>query len=248
MLQIFIPSYLHVYTHEKFREVQAQFRGKVNCITRSTQSTLGYTVYEVVEQVQTQHSTSLQLHTTRYPFKLNANTYYSSQEGYFDVTLCALSPRYILERWSKNVKRRYTHIKSSHDKSLLEPKSRRFDDLVFRSQNICEFALEYKELTGILHRAYDNAMLRCKNTKPKEKENVHYLTTMLCWKILTSFKTLQGLRLNTEKQIVNATKKKKKKKKALSELNLFYVGSVVKSNSSHYHGHIMNYQFRDSGE
>ncbi|RYR57140.1 hypothetical protein Ahy_A05g022881 [Arachis hypogaea] len=35
-------QFQHVYTHEK---------EKVNCITRSTQSTLGYTIYEVVEQV-----------------------------------------------------------------------------------------------------------------------------------------------------------------------------------------------------
>ncbi|KAL4356984.1 hypothetical protein AHAS_Ahas09G0141300 [Arachis hypogaea] len=44
-------QFQHVYMHEKFREVQAQFRGMVNCITRSTYSALGYTVYEVVEQV-----------------------------------------------------------------------------------------------------------------------------------------------------------------------------------------------------
>ncbi|XP_052114429.1 protein FAR1-RELATED SEQUENCE 1-like [Arachis duranensis] len=39
----------HVYTHEKFRELQAQFRGKVNCITRSMHFTLGFTIYEVIE-------------------------------------------------------------------------------------------------------------------------------------------------------------------------------------------------------
>ncbi|RYQ92050.1 hypothetical protein Ahy_B09g098153 isoform B [Arachis hypogaea] len=37
-----------VYTHQKFREVQAQFRGKANCITRLTNSALGYSVYEFV--------------------------------------------------------------------------------------------------------------------------------------------------------------------------------------------------------
>ncbi|QHO33769.1 Protein FAR-RED ELONGATED HYPOCOTYL [Arachis hypogaea] len=42
-------QFQHVYTHEKFREVQAQFRGKVNCITRSMHSTLGFTTYEVIE-------------------------------------------------------------------------------------------------------------------------------------------------------------------------------------------------------
>ncbi|RYR09833.1 hypothetical protein Ahy_B05g078252 [Arachis hypogaea] len=44
-------QFQHLYTHEKFREVQAQFREKVNCITKSMHSTLGFTTYEVVEQV-----------------------------------------------------------------------------------------------------------------------------------------------------------------------------------------------------
>ncbi|QHO37754.1 Protein FAR-RED ELONGATED HYPOCOTYL [Arachis hypogaea] len=44
-------QFQHVYTHQKFRKVQAQFRRKVNCITRLTNSSLGYSVYEVGEQV-----------------------------------------------------------------------------------------------------------------------------------------------------------------------------------------------------
>ncbi|RYR55154.1 hypothetical protein Ahy_A06g030400 [Arachis hypogaea] len=44
-------QFQHVYTHQKFREVQAQFRRKANCITRLTNSALGYSVYEVGEQV-----------------------------------------------------------------------------------------------------------------------------------------------------------------------------------------------------
>ncbi|RYR37833.1 hypothetical protein Ahy_A09g042739 [Arachis hypogaea] len=65
-----------------------------------------------------------------------------------------MAPRYILERWSKNVKRRHTHIKNSHDKLLLEPRSRRFDYLCFNHKNVCEFASESEELIVILHRAY----------------------------------------------------------------------------------------------
>ncbi|RYR25124.1 hypothetical protein Ahy_B02g058753 [Arachis hypogaea] len=44
-------QFQHVYTHQKFREVQAQFKGKENYITRLTNSALGYSVYEVGEQV-----------------------------------------------------------------------------------------------------------------------------------------------------------------------------------------------------
>ncbi|RYR29177.1 hypothetical protein Ahy_B01g053507 [Arachis hypogaea] len=82
----------HVYTHDKFRKVQAQFREK-----------------------------------------------------------------------SKNVKRRHTHIKSSYDELLLEPRSKRFDELVFHLQNICKFA-------SILHRAYDNAMVEMQEHKVKRNK------------------------------------------------------------------------------
>ncbi|RYQ99922.1 hypothetical protein Ahy_B07g087934 [Arachis hypogaea] len=41
-----------------------------------------------------------------------------------------MAPKYILERWSKNIKRRHTHIKSSQDEPLLELRSKRFDELV----------------------------------------------------------------------------------------------------------------------
>ncbi|XP_057760113.1 protein FAR-RED ELONGATED HYPOCOTYL 3-like [Arachis stenosperma] len=44
-------QFQHVNTHQKFRKVQAQFRGNSNCITRLTNSALGYSVYEVGEQV-----------------------------------------------------------------------------------------------------------------------------------------------------------------------------------------------------
>ncbi|RYQ90030.1 hypothetical protein Ahy_B09g096348 [Arachis hypogaea] len=44
-------QFQHVYTHEKFREVQTQFKEKVNYITRSMHFTLGFTTYKVIEQV-----------------------------------------------------------------------------------------------------------------------------------------------------------------------------------------------------
>ncbi|RYR38128.1 hypothetical protein Ahy_A09g043082 [Arachis hypogaea] len=40
-------QFQHVYTHE----IQAQFRGKMNCITRSIHSALGFIAYEVVELI-----------------------------------------------------------------------------------------------------------------------------------------------------------------------------------------------------
>ncbi|RYR42059.1 hypothetical protein Ahy_A08g038505 [Arachis hypogaea] len=51
----------------------------------------------------------------------------------------------------------------------MEPRSKRFDQLVFRSQNICEFASESEELIAILHRVYDNVMAEMESLKAKRK-------------------------------------------------------------------------------
>ncbi|RYR57302.1 hypothetical protein Ahy_A05g023025 [Arachis hypogaea] len=163
-----------------------------------------------------------------------------------------VSPRYILERWSKKVKRRHTHIKSSHDEPLMEPRSKRFDQLVFRSQNICEFASESEELTAILHRAYDNVMAEMEALKGKRKgtsslshedanlESVNELQSPP--RIRTRGRPKNRLGSKLEKQIANSTKKKKTK--VLSEINLFDAASAAHSNCSQYQGQVINYQFR----
>ncbi|RYR01128.1 hypothetical protein Ahy_B06g079971 [Arachis hypogaea] len=149
-------QFQHVYTHEKFREVQAQFRGKVNCITRSMHSTLGCTTYEVIE------------HVCNSTFNKGILCRHSLSVLSFE-RVDNVAPKYILECWSKNIKRRHTHIKSSQDEPLLEPKSKRFDELVFRSHNICEFASESEELTEILHRVFDKVMAEMKEYQERSK-------------------------------------------------------------------------------
>ncbi|RYR49337.1 hypothetical protein Ahy_A07g035804 isoform A [Arachis hypogaea] len=139
-------QFQHVYTHKKFRKVQAQFREQVNYITKSTHSTLGYTVYEVVEQVSDSTFNKFAVIYDRVLAEVKRTCLLFKSRG----ILCChslsrvniVSPRYILERWSKNIKMRHTHIKSIHDEPLLEPRNKRLDDLVFWSQNICEFASE----------------------------------------------------------------------------------------------------------
>ncbi|RYR39343.1 hypothetical protein Ahy_A09g044846 [Arachis hypogaea] len=76
-----------------------------------------------------------------------------------EVGIRPMAPKYILERWSKNIKRRHTNIKSTQDEPLLESRSKRSDDLVFRSHNIYEFMSKSEELTGILHHAFDIVMV-----------------------------------------------------------------------------------------
>ncbi|RYR25733.1 hypothetical protein Ahy_B02g059718 [Arachis hypogaea] len=125
-----------VYTHQKFREVQAQFRGKANCITRLTNSALGYSVYEVREQVfslifnkfvVTYDSVAAEVKCQCLLFESRGILCRHALSVLSFEQVSQVSPRYILERWSKKVKRQHTHIKSNHDEPLLEPRSKRFD-------------------------------------------------------------------------------------------------------------------------
>ncbi|RYR48381.1 hypothetical protein Ahy_A07g034402 [Arachis hypogaea] len=222
----------------------------------------GYSVYEVGEQVSssifnkfvvTYDSVAAQVKCQCLLFESRGILCCHALSVLSFERVTQVSPRYILERWSKNVKRRHTHIKSSHDEPLLEPRSKRFDELVFRSQNIFEFASESEELTAILHRAYDNIMVEMEELKAKRKgtcslshedanlESVNELQGPPRVRTRGCPKNRLGSKL--DKQIANPSKKKKTK--ALNELNLFDVASVVRPNSSQYQGRVMNYQFRE---
>ncbi|RYR25497.1 hypothetical protein Ahy_B02g059292 [Arachis hypogaea] len=106
----------------------------------------------------------------------------------------------------------------------------------------------HQELTTILHRAYDNVMVKMEELKAKRKG-----TCLLSHEDanLESVNKLQSpprrpknrLGSKLDKQIANASKKKKTK--ALSELNLFDAASMVQPNFNQYYGYVMNYQFRE---
>ncbi|RYQ97238.1 hypothetical protein Ahy_B08g093260 [Arachis hypogaea] len=233
-------QFQHVYTHEKFREVQAQFRGKVNCITRSIHSTLGFTTYEAIEQVF--NSTFNKFIITYDGISRDVKCHcllFESRGILCRHSLSVLSfervdnvaPKYILERWSKNIKRRHTHIKSSQDEPLLEPRSKRFDKLVFRSHNICEFASKSEELTEILHRAFDKVMAEMEEYQERSKgkslltheeatlSNVNDLQSPPRVKTRGRPKNILGS--NLEKKISNAMKKKKKTAPSEEKLTCF---------------------------
>ncbi|RYQ79567.1 hypothetical protein Ahy_Scaffold5g107793 [Arachis hypogaea] len=103
-----------MYTHQKFREVQAQFKGKANCITRLTNSALGYSVYEVREQVSssifnkfvvTYDSVAAEVKCQCLLFESRGILYRHALSVLSFEQVSQVSPRYILERWSKKVKR-----------------------------------------------------------------------------------------------------------------------------------------------
>ncbi|RYR03869.1 hypothetical protein Ahy_B06g083260 [Arachis hypogaea] len=112
-------QFQHVYTHTKFKKVQVQFREKMNYIARSKYYLLGIKAYKVLEQVANSIFNS----------KIRCQcSLFESKGKLFHHSLCVLS----FQQEDKNLKNKHRDIKSSHDESLLEPRYKRFDELVFR--------------------------------------------------------------------------------------------------------------------
>ncbi|RYQ96912.1 hypothetical protein Ahy_B08g092838 [Arachis hypogaea] len=140
---------------------------------------------------------------------------------------------------------------NSHTKELFD---KNWDDFLLKYGLVDnKWLSELEELTAILHRAYDNVMVEMEELKAKRKgtcslshedanlESVNELQSPP--RVRTRGRPKNRLGSKLDKQITNALKKKKTK--ALNELNLFDAASVVRPNSSPYHGHVMNYQFRE---
>ncbi|RYR53107.1 hypothetical protein Ahy_A06g028029 [Arachis hypogaea] len=230
----------HVYTHEKFRKVQIQFRGKVNCIARSTQSAIGFMAYKVVELVSnstfnkfvvTYNSISREVKCQCFFFELRGILCHHSLSALSFERIDKVAPKYILECWSKNIKRRLMHINSSQDEPLLERRSKKFDYLVFRLHNICEFVSKSEDLTGIIHRK----KMQEYQAKSKGKCSLSHGDTTLNDinniqsppRVRTRGRPKNRLGSNLEKRIASASKKKEKP--ALSDVTLicFRIGGNV---------------------
>ncbi|RYR20818.1 hypothetical protein Ahy_B03g066057 isoform A [Arachis hypogaea] len=213
-------QFQYVYTHKNFREVQAQFRRKVS---NSTFNKFVITYDAISREVKCQCLL----------FESRGMLCHHSLSALSFERVDKVAPKCILERWSKNIKRRHTYIKSIQDEPLLELISKRFDDLVFRSHNICEFVSESKELIGILHWTFDKVIAEMQEFQAKSKVPPR-VRTRGCSK--------NRLGSNLKKRIANASKKEKKV--VLIELNFLDGGSTIQSSSSLYHAQDIN----DPGE
>ncbi|QHO23519.1 Protein FAR1-RELATED SEQUENCE [Arachis hypogaea] len=200
-----------VYTHQKFREVQAQFRGKANCITRLTSFALGYSVYEVREQV----SSSI--------FNKFVVTY-DSVAAEPSVTYIYIG---MMEQEGKEAT--YTHQEQPRRAIVGAKKQEELTAILHRACDNIMVEMESLKAKrkGTSSLSHEDANL----------ESVNELQSPT--RIRTRGRPKNRLGSKLDKQIANSSKKKKTK--VLNELNLFDAASVVHSNSSQYQGHVMNY-------
>ncbi|QHN97417.1 Protein FAR-RED ELONGATED HYPOCOTYL [Arachis hypogaea] len=203
-----------VYTHQKFRKVQAQFRGKANCITRLTNSALGYSVYEVGEQV----SSSI--------FQKFVVTYDSvaAESSVTEIYTGTMEQEGKEATHTRQEQPRRATVGAKKQEELTAIMHRAYDNVMVEMESL---KAKRKGTSSLSHEDANLESVNELQSPPRIRTRGHP-------------KNRLGSKL--DKQIANATKKKKTK--ALNELNLFDAASVVHSNSSQYQARVMNYQFR----
>lgn len=151
------------YTQAKFKEVQSEFRAKINCFVVSVNSVGHATCYDVVEE------SIIGTHPRETQFRVNFNredrdVSCSCLLFEFKGIMCRHSllvlaqervknvpSKFILPRWSKNLRRKYSRMKTSYDIKTLQPQVERFDGLCKRFYEIAEFAAESSDITSLLY-------------------------------------------------------------------------------------------------
>ncbi|KAF5464716.1 hypothetical protein F2P56_014770 [Juglans regia] len=109
-----------VYTNAKFKEVQKEVWGMIlcNCILISKEGCIS--TYDVLDEITTDDD---------HVKSIKYTVYFNDEEM---NKIHALPEKYLLDRWRKDLKRRYTVVKSSYDDLRQNADSRRYEFVVKR--------------------------------------------------------------------------------------------------------------------
>ncbi|MED6164119.1 hypothetical protein PIB30_086646 [Stylosanthes scabra] len=87
-----------------------------------------------------------------------------------DERVDKVDSRYVLERWSKNIKRNHTNIRSSYDEPVLDETMQRYNGALFRCFEACQVGSASNGRIGIVHRGLDRIFSELEQYKEEEKE------------------------------------------------------------------------------
>ncbi|XP_052728548.1 protein FAR1-RELATED SEQUENCE 5-like [Vigna angularis] len=147
-------QYQTEYTQAKFVEVQNEFRSRMNCFIKNMTKEGTITRYTVKEDVIWEGECRSKFHVVVFD-PVTTYTHCSCQLFEFRGILCRHSllvlgqedvrnvpTKYVLRRWSKNVRRRHTLIKASYTNNIEDSNMQRYQALCKRFYDIAEVACD----------------------------------------------------------------------------------------------------------
>ncbi|KAI5425946.1 hypothetical protein KIW84_031680 [Lathyrus oleraceus] len=151
------------FTNAKFKEIQVEFRSKMNCSASLNSMEDCFATYHVLEEIligdiRKERVLKVVLNKENHDFKCECSLFefrgivcrhvlsVCSQER-----IVSLPEKYVLTRWKKNIKRKHSYIKTSYGVTELKPQMDRFDKLCKHFYEVAEVAAESEETTEDLH-------------------------------------------------------------------------------------------------
>ncbi|XP_068483329.1 protein FAR1-RELATED SEQUENCE 6-like [Phaseolus vulgaris] len=159
------------YTHAKLNEVQGEFRGKMNCAVTNAYIEGDACRFTVVEESfqngKPEHRNVVvlfdreQLHVccTCLLFEFRGILCRHCLVVLAQEKVTKVPKKYVLERWSKNLRRKHTYIRSSFGTKDKDPQVKRYDGLCKKFYDIAEHASGEINTIEILHKELDKFVL-----------------------------------------------------------------------------------------
>jgi hypothetical protein len=150
-------QFLDVYTNAKLKEVHQQFATNMHCNNFLLKSEGTISTYQVVKMCQHDNhmidkifvvsfnEDKLEVKCTCAIFEFRGIVCKHSISVLVTKKVTMLPPRYILNKWRKDINRKYTLIKSSCDAFMSSSNAQRYDRMFKKFEELASLALESVE-------------------------------------------------------------------------------------------------------
>ncbi|XP_050919626.1 protein FAR-RED IMPAIRED RESPONSE 1 [Lathyrus oleraceus] len=151
------------FTNAKFKEIQVEFRSKMNCSSSLNNMEDCFSTYHVLEEIlvgdiRKERVLKVVLNKENHDFKCECSLFeFRGIVCQHVLSVCSqerivsLPEKYVLTRWKKNIKRKHSYIKTSYGVTELKPQMDGFDKLCKHFYEVAEVAAESEETTEDLH-------------------------------------------------------------------------------------------------
>ncbi|XP_042947953.1 protein FAR1-RELATED SEQUENCE 6-like [Carya illinoinensis] len=178
------------YTNAKFKEVQAEVIGMLLCNPSLVSTQGSISTFNVFEEISTPAGQSKIMKYVVYLNKEESEVKCTCALFEMKGIICrhsfkvcqmkyihALPDKYLLDRWRKDTKRRYTLVKSSYDDCRLNPDARRYEEVVKRCIRFATRVSRNEEHVNAFFQFLDDFELKLVGVEPvtcstKDQENV----------------------------------------------------------------------------
>ncbi|XP_014524447.1 protein FAR-RED IMPAIRED RESPONSE 1-like [Vigna radiata var. radiata] len=142
------------YTHEKFEEVQNEFRSRMNCFIKDTVKESIFNIYTIKEECMWDGKCALKYYHVEFDpvlkditctcllFEFRGIICWHSLLVLGQEDVHNVPSKYVLRRWSKNIRRKHTLIRAAYSSLQHDPKMQRYQTLCQQFYNLAEAACE----------------------------------------------------------------------------------------------------------